>query len=106
MEKIGTEFVRRELEIVPARARVIEYYSVNYGCKNCRRNAETPNIIKVETTARLNSTCTPWKWNLTFHFRMLKNLLSYLAKNCRYDRIYMGITKTGSGSPFAKMSTF
>ncbi len=36
MEKIGTEFVRRELEIIPARARVIEYYSVNYGCKNCR----------------------------------------------------------------------
>ena len=36
MEKVGTEFVRRELEIIPARARVIEYYSVNYGCKNCR----------------------------------------------------------------------
>ncbi len=46
MEKIGTEFVRRELEIIPARARVIEYYSVNYGCKNCRQNAVTPNIVK------------------------------------------------------------
>ncbi len=46
MEKIGTEFVRRELEIIPARARVIEYYSVNYGCKNCRQNAVTPTIIK------------------------------------------------------------
>lgn len=29
-----------------------------------------------------------------------------LAKSCRYDKIYMGVTKTGSGSPFAKMSTF
>lgn len=46
MEKIGTEFVRRELKIIPARARVIEYYSVNYGCKNCRQNAVTPNIVK------------------------------------------------------------
>lgn len=46
MEKIGTEFIRRELEIIPARARVIEYYSVNYGCKNCRQNAVASNIIK------------------------------------------------------------
>ncbi len=46
MEKIGTEFVRRELKIIPARARVIEYYSVNYGCKNCRQTAVTPNIVK------------------------------------------------------------
>ena len=46
MEKVGTEFVRRELEIIPARARVIEYYSVNYGCKNCRQNAALPNIVK------------------------------------------------------------
>ncbi len=34
------------------------------------------------------------------------NLLSHLAKRCHYDRIDMGVTKTGSGSPFAKMSTF
>ena len=46
MEKIGTEFVRRELEIIPARARVSEYYNVNYRCKNCRQNAVLPNIVK------------------------------------------------------------
>ena len=34
MEQIGTEFVSRELKIIPARATVVEYYSVNYGCKN------------------------------------------------------------------------
>ena len=34
------------------------------------------------------------------------HLLSHLAKPCHYDKIYMGVTKTGSGSPFAKMSTF
>ena len=33
-------------------------------------------------------------------------LLSHLAKLYHYDRIYVGVTKTGSGSPFAKMSTF
>lgn len=46
MVPIGTEFVRRELEIIPARATVIEYYSVNYACKNCRQNDVTPTIIK------------------------------------------------------------
>ena len=30
MVPIGTEFVRRELKIIPARATVIEYYSVNF----------------------------------------------------------------------------
>ena len=33
-------------------------------------------------------------------------LLSHLAKLCHYDRIDSGVAKTGSGSPFAKMSTF
>ena len=33
-------------------------------------------------------------------------LPSHLAKFCRCGRIYVGVTKTGSGSPFAKMSTF
>lgn len=46
MVAIGTEFVRRELKIIPARAAVIEYYSVNYACKSCRQNDVTPTIIK------------------------------------------------------------
>ena len=46
MVPIGTEFVRRELKVIPARATVIEYYSVNYVCKNCRQNDVTPTIIK------------------------------------------------------------
>ena len=39
-------FVRRELKIIPAKAIVIEYYSVNYGCKNCKEHGITPAIIK------------------------------------------------------------
>lgn len=46
MVPIGTEFVRRELKIVPARATVIEYYSVNYACKGCTQNGEVPAIVK------------------------------------------------------------
>ena len=39
METIGTEFVRRELKFIPAKVKVIEYYSVNYGCPKCRKEA-------------------------------------------------------------------
>lgn len=46
MVRIGTEFVRRELKIIPTRATVIEYYSVNYECKNCKKKAAAPTIVK------------------------------------------------------------
>ena len=46
MEKIGEEFVRRELRITPARSKVIEYYSVNYACKQCMDDAVSPTIVK------------------------------------------------------------
>lgn len=46
MEKIGEEFVRRELKITPAHAKVIEYYSVNYACKQCMDDAVSPTIVK------------------------------------------------------------
>ena len=46
METIGTEFVRRELKFIPAKVKVIEYYSVNYGCPKCRKEAVLPQIKK------------------------------------------------------------
>lgn len=46
MDQIGTELVRRELKVIPAKAVVIEYHSVNYGCKNCKEHGITPTIIK------------------------------------------------------------
>lgn len=46
MVRIGAEFVRRELKIIPTRATVIEYYSVNYECKNCKKKAAAPAIVK------------------------------------------------------------
>ena len=46
--KIGTELVRRELEIIPARAYVSETYRVTYGCNPCADETEHSNIIKPE----------------------------------------------------------
>ena len=46
LEKIGTEFVRRELHYVPAKVKVLEYYSVNYGCPSCKERALVPHIVK------------------------------------------------------------
>lgn len=46
MDPISTEFICHELKIIPAKAIVIEYYSVNYGCKNCKEHGITPMIIK------------------------------------------------------------
>ena len=46
MSRIGTEFVRRELKIIPARATVVEYYSVNYSCTACKEKGMIPAIIK------------------------------------------------------------
>ena len=33
--KIGEEFVRRELIFIPAKLKVVEYYSINYSCPAC-----------------------------------------------------------------------
>ncbi len=46
LEKIGEEFVRRELQFIPAKAKVVEYYSASYGCPNCKKEAESPYIVK------------------------------------------------------------
>ena len=46
---IGEEYVRRELEFIPATCKVIEYYSQSYGCPSCKEglgDTEKP-VIKV-----------------------------------------------------------
>ena len=56
MEKIGEEYIRRELIFVPAKCEVIEYYSENYGCPNCKEgmgDTEKPVIIKSQAPAGL-----------------------------------------------------
>jgi len=49
MEKVGVEFQRRELKYIPAKVSVIEYYSENYVCPNCKKalgDADKPVFVK------------------------------------------------------------
>ena len=46
LERIGEEFVRREIEIIKPSIKVIEYYSVTYGCPECKKNADVRKIVK------------------------------------------------------------
>ena len=43
--KIGEEFVRRELVFIPAKIKVVEYYSINYTCPECSKH-DIPVIKK------------------------------------------------------------
>lgn len=45
LKEIGSEFVRRELKFIPAKMRVVEYYSKTYNCQTCEENEE-PHIFK------------------------------------------------------------
>ena len=46
LEKIGEEFLKREFHFIPARGKIIEYYSVNYKCPVCSGQKELPVIVK------------------------------------------------------------
>ena len=46
LERIGEEFVRREIEIIKPSVKILEYYSVTYGCPRCKTDAEIPHIVK------------------------------------------------------------
>lgn len=53
---IGEEYVRRELEFIPATCKVIEYYSQSYGCPNCKEglgDTEKPVIVKSQVPPSL-----------------------------------------------------
>ena len=43
---IGQELVRRELNIIPAQAYIVETYTNNYGCGDCLKETDEANIIK------------------------------------------------------------
>ena len=56
MVLIGEEYVRRELEFIPATCKVIEYYSQSYGCPSCREgpgDTEKPVIVKSQVLPAL-----------------------------------------------------
>ncbi len=56
MVLIGEEYVRRELEFIPATCKVIEYYSQSYGCPFCKEglgDTEKPVFIKSQAPEAL-----------------------------------------------------
>ena len=56
MVLISEEYVRRELEFIPATCKVIEYYSQSYGCPSCKEglgDTEKPVIVKSQAPASL-----------------------------------------------------
>lgn len=56
MVLIGKEYVRRELEFIPATCKVIEYYSQSYGCPSCKEglsDTEKPVIVKSQVPQAL-----------------------------------------------------
>jgi len=42
--------VRRELEIIPARVKVIEHHQAVYSCRNCEKNNDHVPIVKAPMT--------------------------------------------------------
>ncbi|MGN8754050.1 IS66 family transposase [Blautia sp. HCP3S3_C4] len=56
MVLIGEEYVRRELEFIPATCKVIEYYRQSYGCPSCKEglgDTEKPVIVKSQVPQAL-----------------------------------------------------
>ena len=56
MVLIGEEYVRRELEFIPATCKGIESYSQSYGCPSCKEgfgDTEKPVIVKSQVPAAL-----------------------------------------------------
>lgn len=40
LKAVGEEFIRSEVQIIPAQIKVIDYYRETYECRNCRKNGE------------------------------------------------------------------
>lgn len=40
LQSIGEEFVRTEIEFIPAKVRVIDYYRETFECRKCRKDGQ------------------------------------------------------------------
>ena len=50
---IGTEYSHQELVYIPAKVKIIRYYTKTYGCPVCKEEAEVPYMIKTKAPASL-----------------------------------------------------
>lgn len=69
-ETTGTEFVRQELKFIPAEVKVIEYYSVNYGCTKCRKEAV---LLEIKEGVDGCSCSMGWRVHLLWHGLCTRN---------------------------------
>lgn len=79
LEHIGKEFVRQEIEYIPAKLRLVRYVRNTYKCKKCgtkESEKETPTIVKTKTPAPL----------LSHSF-----VSPSLATEVIYQKYYMGV---------------
>ena len=72
MERIGEEYVRRELVFTPAKCEVYEYYTESYGCPDCKgRKGRYGKVCdrQIQSTAR-----TYWQGSGFFFHGCMDNL--------------------------------
>ena len=48
---LGKEYVREELEVIPAQVRILRYIRLNYVCKECEKETCEANIVKAPVPA-------------------------------------------------------
>ena len=79
LKKIGTEFVRQEIEYIPAKLKINIYFREIYKCEECgteKSEKETPTIVKTKVPRAL----------LAHSFAS-----SSLATEVLYEKYYMGV---------------
>ena len=79
LKKIGTEFVRQEIEYIPAKLKINTYFREIYKCEECgteKSEKETPTIVKTKVPRAL----------LAHSFAS-----SSLATEVLYEKYYMGV---------------
>ena len=51
LKPIGRESIRKEINIIPARAFITETFRINYACNDCAEESDEANIVKPEVPA-------------------------------------------------------
>ena len=46
LDYVGEEYVRSELDFIPAKVRLVKYYRKSYECRACKKESGIPRIIK------------------------------------------------------------
>lgn len=80
--RVGEEFVRTEIEYIPAKVRVIDHYRETYECRTCRRNGD-PYMEKspIPSPVILHSMASPSTVAWVMHQKFVNALPLYRQEN-------------------------